>query len=334
MALASEHKKWTATAPSNIALIKYMGKTALSGNRPTNSSLSYTLSHLRSLVELEATTEAADRWEPLTRFEGITYPEFAVSAKGMARFLAHLARIKNHYAYQGSFVVRSVNDFPSDCGLASSASSFAALTMAAVKAIAELSGRSVSVSEAADLSRQGSGSSCRSFFSPWSLWSPEGVSGLPELGYGDLIHQAVVVNDRVKAVSSSDAHIRVASSALFHGRPERADQRARELVAALKSRDWAAAFEMTWAEFWDMHALFETSKPSFGYMTAGSLEVLNFVRAQTWERVGDGPLVTMDAGPNIHLLYRRDDAGLGFAREVAQAFDGKFRVISTLARGE
>jgi diphosphomevalonate decarboxylase len=324
-------KRWTATAPSNIALIKYMGKTAVSGNRPTNSSLSYTLSHLRSLVEIEATAESADRWEPLTRFDGVIYPEFAVSSKGLGRFLAHLSRVKTHFGYQGSFVVRSVNDFPSDCGLASSASSFAALTMAAVKAITELSGQTISVSEAADLSRQGSGSSCRSFFSPWSLWSPEGVSGLPELGYGDLLHQAIVVNDRVKAVSSSDAHVRVASSTLFNVRPERAEERARELIAALKSRDWAAAFEITWAEFWDMHALFETSKPSFGYMTAGSLEVLNFVRAQSWERMGDGPLVTMDAGPNIHLLYRRDETGLAVASEVAKAFDGKFRVISSKA---
>ena len=33
-----------------------------------------------------------------------------------------------------------------------------------------------------------------------------------------------------------------------------------------------------------------------------------------WQREGDGPLVTMDAGPNIHLLYRKDQA------EMAQKF--------------
>ena len=36
--------EWFAKAPSNIALIKYMGKKDAELNLPMNSSLSYTLS--------------------------------------------------------------------------------------------------------------------------------------------------------------------------------------------------------------------------------------------------------------------------------------------------
>ncbi|NJL25701.1 MAG: hypothetical protein HC902_11360 [Calothrix sp. SM1_5_4] len=74
-------------------------------------------------------------------------------------------------------------------------------------------------------------------------------------------------------MSSSEAHLRVTSSALFAGRPERAQRRLRDLQAALLScaggelSAWREVFEICWAEFWDMHALFETSRPSFGYMT-------------------------------------------------------------------
>ena len=50
-----------------------------------------------------------------------------------------------------------------------------------------------------------------------------------------------------------------------------------------------------------MHALFETSLPSFGYMTAESVEVLHKVR-EYWRKHDSGPLVTMDAGANVHLL--------------------------------
>ena len=48
--------RWYASAPSNIALIKYMGKTDYNGNKPTNSSLSYTLTHLNTHVEIEPKT--------------------------------------------------------------------------------------------------------------------------------------------------------------------------------------------------------------------------------------------------------------------------------------
>lgn len=318
---------WRAEAPSNIALIKYMGKTDHAENRPTNSSLSYTLSHLRSIVELEA-TNGADRWEPLAAYEARKLDALKLEGKGLQRFLAHLARLKQIYGVEQSFVVRSVNDFPSDCGLASSASSFAALTMAALDALSSLAGQPAPpASEAQALSRQGSGSSCRSFFAPWSVWDENGARRVDELSDVRFKHQVIVVDEAKKAVSSSEAHRRVVTSALFSGRPERAETRVRELIAALQGGRYADAFEITWAEFWDMHALFETSRPSFGYMTEGSLAALRFVRAQSWEKTGKGPLVTMDAGPNVHLLHLPNEEGKAFAAEVERHFAGRYRVM-------
>ena len=78
-----------------------------------------------------------------------------------------------------------------------------------------------------------------------------------------------------------------------------------------------------------MHALFETSNPAFGYMRSGSLDVLNFVREQVWGKLGDGPLVTMDAGANVHLLYREDQADL--ARMMGRQLGEKWQVISNLS---
>src|SRR5690606_32124285 len=114
-----------------------------------------------------------------------------------------------------------------------------------------------------------------------------------------------VVSATEKQVSSSEAHIRVTSSLNFIGRTERAEKRLESLIQAFTRQDWVQAFEICWAEFWDMHSLFETSQPSFGYMTKESMEVLNILK-DFWTREGDGPLVTMDAGPNIHLLWRED----------------------------
>jgi diphosphomevalonate decarboxylase len=126
-----------------------------------------------------------------------------------------------------------------------------------------------------------------------------------DLPFQDLIHKVILVDTTQKLVSSSEAHQRVRSSPLFAGRPERARQRLEDLLAAFRAEDWQKAFAITWDEFFDMHELFHTAEPSFGYMTPLSRQVLDIARAY-WTRHKDGPLVTMDAGANVHLLYRQD----------------------------
>ncbi len=311
-----DQKIWRASAPSNIALIKYMGKVDSLGNHPSNSSLSYTLDHLQSYVELKLVnlTQDVDSWRPLevedlSKFEDALSPSFTkpnLNAQAQTRFLKHLKFVKDSFQFQGSFEVRSANGFPADCGLASSASSFAALTLCASQALTELTGRkSFSRLEISEMSRHGSGSSCRSLFSPWAIWNFEGASPV-DLGIKKLIHQVVVVDSAKKKVSSSEAHKRVTTSPLFLNRRERAELRLKELMTSLRANNWAASYQIMWSEFWDMQALFETSKPSFGYLSADSVQVLRWLQLNTWEHLGDGPLITMDAGPNVHLLYRED----------------------------
>ena len=60
-----------------------------------------------------------------------------------------------------------------------------------------------------------------------------------------------------------------------------------------------------WDEFMDMHQLFETSNPAFSYQLPACRQVLTELKAY-WQAHGDGPLITMDAGSTIHLLYRPD----------------------------
>jgi diphosphomevalonate decarboxylase len=318
---------WKAKAPSNIALIKYMGKIQTDGNRPTNSSLSYTLPHFITEVQIEESSKMA--WEPLEK-KGFYV---RLSERGRDRFLQYFDGLVQKFQIKGKYTIRSANNFPSDCGLASSASSFAALTKAAY-ALSEDKGKAgkLSARELAKISRTGSGSSCRSFFAPWGLWQDEAAEAV-ELPYENLIHQVAVIEESEKLVSSSEAHKRVNSSLMFKGRPERADERLTLLMKSLRAQDWKSAFEVTWQEFWDMHALFESSQPSFGYMAAGSVEVLNMAR-QFWQTEGDGPLVTMDAGPNVHLLYREDQKELASKfREQIEETDSSTRVIGNDTEG-
>ncbi len=293
---------WFAQAPANIALIKYMGKSDSNQNLPDNASLSYTLNNLLSFVKLEQISGKDDFWESLD-VPGVNTVNLSQAAQ--QRFLKHLAFLKEHFQYQGSFIVRSANNFPMGSGLASSASSFAALTKCVCLALSELTGQAMpDTAEQAQLSRQGSGSSCRSFYSPWAMWKGDTVEAI-ELPYDELIHQVIVISHDEKAVSSSLAHQRVKSSPDYPARAERAEHNLKALLDAFQDKDWTAAYKICWREFQDMHKLFSTSAEPFSYMTEPTLDALKALQL-LWEQKGDGPLVTMDAGPNIHLLYRPD----------------------------
>lgn len=293
------------TAPSNIALIKYMGKSQVSGNKPTNGSLSFTLDGLVTRLKISA---AAGPQDELRSLQGEHQVE--LSEKGKKRFLEFFAFLKSEFGIQGPCLIESGNNFPSDCGLASSASSFAALTKGAYE-YAKQQGvlrSEISLEELSRLSQKGSGSSCRSFFTPFAVWESEGARAI-DVGQKNWRHSVLILESQKKEVSSSQAHVQVLTSLLFQGRVERAENRLRDLIVALRRDEWEKAFELCWAEFWDMHALFETSNPSFGYMNGSALNALGQIRG-FWKREGDGPLVTMDAGPNVHLLFRADQAEL------------------------
>lgn len=294
-----------SSAPSNIALIKYMGKTDEKNNKPTNSSFSFCLEKLRSYVRIKKNPNlTADEWHPYKRED---LRPIKLSEKGQAKFLRHFEFLKKEFKIEGFFEIESANNFPSDCGLASSASSFAALTLAThdwrIKN-SEVPRAPYLAKELAKLSQKGSGSSCRSFFSPWSLWHSSGAESI-QIPYKNLKHQVLLCDENIKTVSSSEAHVRVLTSDLFKGRVERVEGRLQKLIESLRAENWKLSFEICWNEFWDMHVLFHTSTPAFMYMnekTTVALKVLH----QKWLADGDGPLVTMDAGSNIHLLYREN----------------------------
>jgi diphosphomevalonate decarboxylase len=285
-------RMWSGEAPSNIALIKYMGK--LEGNVPRNVSLSYALDRFSTKVCLENCLEK-DRF----------VNEIGLDEKSIDRFLRHLQNIKKLYDYNGFFRVKSFNNFPHSAGIASSSSSFAALTKCALTAICEIKNAPIpSVEEMSAISRQASGASCRSFFSPWCVWDRDGARNI-DIKIGELDHDLVLVDKSPKKISSSEAHKLVESSPLFKERPSRAEKRLSDSVDALNNDRWNDACKICWEEFLDMHRLFETSTPSFGYIQSKTKIVLDEVE-KFYKTNGDGPIATIDAGPNVHFLWRKN----------------------------
>ena len=306
-------QKWEAEAPSNLALIKYAGKKDQS-NLPLNSSLSYTLEHLVTKVRITSISPAkgsakeeegvGDRWRALKEKD---FLPLTLSPLAVKRFLDFFGWLKKVFRVSGVYLVESANNFPASAGCASSASSFCALTKATYKMALSVSAdpesaQSFTASHLSALSRHGSGSSCRSFFRPWALWEGEGARAV-DLPFSFLRHQLVCVGTEQKKVSSSKAHTQIVKSPAFKGRALRAKDRLRALLLALNTQDWKACFKITWDEFQDLHSLYESA--GIVYRTKESRSALSAVKA-FWDKEGDGPLVTMDAGSAVHLLYRPD----------------------------
>ncbi len=301
---------WIASAPSNIALIKYIGKKDLT-NLPINPSLSYTLDHLTTTVQITPLKEAKkDQFQIL---ETLDSKSLDVSSdthlKSIKRFSNFFQFLKKKFQIPHYYLIKSRNNFPASIGAASSASSFCALTLATYQMALECSDQKDSIQslsrfELSALSRQGSGSSCRSFFRPWALWKDQQARGI-SIPFPRLIHQLIIVSREKKPISSSSAHQRVMSSPFFKNRSERGQKKLDTLLSALKTKNWKKCFKICYEEYKDLHNLYESSRPPIYYQKEKSLQVIHQVK-KWWKKTGDGPLITMDAGSSVHLLYRPD----------------------------
>ncbi len=295
------------SAPSNIAIIKYMGKTSAEQNLPTNPSISYTLNHLRSFVSIESNSLGIDTWQPL---DGNGLLPLELSDKGKYKFLKYFGRLKEFWSVDSFFSIKSANNFPSDCGIASSSSSYAALTLAAATVFNKMNPKKevIELGFLSAWSRLGSGSSCRSFFDPWAIWKGERAEPW-DCAFRDLNHCVLLVDSSLKEVSSSEAHLRVTTSPLFADRIHKVTERLKRLERANSDRNWNQFSILAYEEFQEMHELFETSQPRFTYRKEETLGILNKLNELN-KTLESKILITMDAGNNIHCMAlpnRRDD---------------------------
>jgi diphosphomevalonate decarboxylase len=330
-------------APSNIAIIKYMGKRDASSNLPENGSISVTLDDLCTLAELEASSTPGVRWVPEmpacakgwqpVHGSAELRPEVpALSPEGAAKIARHVERaleacgdLLPSFGLKAraldrenrGFTLRTANTFPQASGIASSASAFAAVTLAAAQARAAHPAEFASVFASdlnlkralASLSRRGSGSSCRSFEGPWVEWEDERAFA-PECQLPKLAHFVVVVSDQPKQVSSSQAHALIKTSPLWAGRVERVNSRLHESRQALRGSpdsgrpvgeaELRRIARISWTEAWEMHSLFHTCAEPFTYWQPGTIEVLHMLSAEIQGE--NPPIATLDAGPNVHVL--------------------------------
>jgi len=118
--------EFTAIAHPNIAFIKYWGNRDDVLRLPLNGSISMNLSGMETTTTVQFDAELKQ-----DSFELNGAIQSGSSLQRVSQFLDHVRRLANSHQYAR---VTSANNFPTGAGIASSASAFAALALAASKA--------------------------------------------------------------------------------------------------------------------------------------------------------------------------------------------------------
>lgn len=306
-------------APSNIALIKYWGKRQAELQWPANDSLSMTLSHCAS------TTNASIHDGPNHIFR---YADRQNEDRTNAKAITHLEFLARKLGFEAPLKVISQNNFPSDCGIASSASGMAALTIAAVAAwtnarsLAELSTKGYDRNKLAHLARMGSGSAGRSLFGGFVKWTAGAAADAQNLqqvlptDHWELADIIAVVSQAKKPRSSREAHADAWSSPLFAPRLAETNDRMRRTEAALTERNLEALGQLIEQEALEMHAVMMTAQNPANYLTQQTVMLLSWIREERY--AGRFPAYfTLDAGPNVHIICEKKDAQIVIERLTA-----------------
>ena len=190
----------TAAAHPNLAFVKYWGRRDAGLNIPENGSISVNLSG--------AITTTTVTFDGALGQDDVTLNDAPANTPTLARVGAHLDRVRALAGIAARARVVSHNDFPADVGFASSASAFAALSLAATRA----AGLNLDLHDLSVLARKGSGSACRSIPDGFVEWLPgwddasSYARSLAPCDYWDLCVVTVVLPGRSKLISSLAGH--------------------------------------------------------------------------------------------------------------------------------
>ena len=292
----------TWKSPSNIAIVKYWGKHG--EQLPANPSLSLTLSEAYTITSVDY---RPGNGNVRFLFEGTEKPDFA------ARVQKYVTRLGRDMPLLSKLdlTINSENSFPHSAGIASSASAMSALALCLSSIVGTRD--ATFITKASHYARLGSGSACRSLEGPVVVWGEHKHVPDSTDDHGVRLHNVhptfSTFCDSILIVDKGEKHVKSSvGHALMHNHPyakqrfERAHAQLSRLVTAIEKGDVATFGEIAEAEALDLHAMMMTSSPSFVLLKPGTLDILEKVRAFR-ERTGLHAYFTLDAGPNVHLLY-------------------------------
>lgn len=297
-------KRAVAKACANIALLKYWGKNDAELNLPAVPSLSMTIREMSTQTEVFFSEE-------------FPTDELHLNGKNtmgiaLERISRHLDRITQRSSGQWRARVISSNDFPTAGGLASSASGFAALTLAAAHAFGlNLSERALSI-----LARQGSGSAARSIYGGLAMLGV-GTPGQVDSAYAsplsmpwtDVCLVVGLLGSQEKSCSSTQGMNQTTrTSPFFESFVSQSFKDMHEALQAISTQDLEWLGRITERSALRMHATMWAAEPSVVYFQPATLAALHVV--QGLRSKGIPAWFTCDAGPHPKVLTTLSNSGV------------------------
>jgi len=285
--------KATATAPSNIAFIKYWGKKDEKLKLPENGSISMNLSNLMTTTTVQFSLEYK---------KDLVIINNKTDHKEANRVIKHLDLIRKRANLFQKAKVVSNSSFPEGTGLSSSASGFAALTLAATKA----GGLNLEEKELSILARQGSGSACRSIPDGFVEWldgtnskTSYAVSLYPP-NYWSIVDIVAIVSRDKKDISSTDGQKLVSTSPFFQTRLTHIKEKINRLKKILKNKNFTEFGQLIESEALELHVIMLTSTPSLIYWQPETIKLMKLVKK--WRSDEFEVYFTVNTGQDIHLI--------------------------------
>ena len=292
-----------AFASSNIALCKYWGKRNGELNLPVNSSISISLGHLGSHTHISL----SDTNEDQVRLNNQALASDSSFSKKVINFV-NLFRRDQHIP----LIIDTRNNIPTAAGLASSASGFAALMLA----LNDFFNLQLEKTVLSAFARMGSGSASRSIYSGFVRWDmgadKDGMDSCAtqlDTRWPNFCIGLIKVSSAQKPVDSRSGMNRtIETSHLYNSWPAQAAQDLTAIEAAIHAQDLQQLGACAEKNAMSMHATMISAWPPLVYWLPESLAAMH----QVWQlrEAGVNVYITMDAGPNIKLLFEEQQQSI------------------------
>ncbi|HEX2934845.1 MAG TPA: hypothetical protein VHO72_05790 [Bacteroidales bacterium] len=299
--------------PSNIALVKYWGKRER--QLPSNPSLSFSLAECftETTIEYEIIEAYASPVVSFS-FNGTSNPRFQERINTLVQNLIIDIPAIEHLRLN----INSKNSFPHSAGIASSASAFGSIALCLCSIEQKIEGRVTGnmdfYRKASYLARIGSGSACRSIYPGYVVWGDSEfydnfsnlyASSLPFDVHADfrtMRDTILVVSSAEKKLSSSAGHDLMKTHPFAMGRYSQAQKDLNLLVTALRTGDMDLFVQIVELEAMSLHALIMSSGSGTLLIKPNTLSMIE--KIIDFRKTAKIPVCyTLDAGPNIHLIY-------------------------------
>ncbi len=291
--------------------MKYWGKSAV--QIPKNPSLSFSLKKAVTTTKVVLSPSPRKTFDLSYLFENESNKFFE------SRIRRYLESLFPYFPFlkESSLEVSSKNTFPHSSGIASSASGMSALALCICsleEKLMNLSREDDFYRKASYMARLGSGSASRSVYGNFVSWGKvEGIERSSDVyanpldipvgnSFRSLNDAVLIVSREAKKVSSSQGHDLMENHPFAAPRFQQAQIHYRQLLTALRDNDIQSFIRITENEALMLHGLMMSSDPGFLLLEPATLEIISKVRRYR-EETGSFITFTIDAGPNVHLIY-------------------------------